>query len=308
MSPQAIAHRLAVRLFFRPVLGPRVPIGWQRRMCELVKYTLVRPTGVRRETLMVEGRRVERLAPKSRSASGADDAVIVYWHGGGYAIGSPAMMRSVTMRLAKLTGLQVYAPAYRLAPEHPYPAQLDDGMAFVAALARQGIAVSRMVFAGDSAGANLALSVALRCRDTGQDAPRGLLLISPWVDVLAERSDSQHGDALLSAAWSRQLVDAFLPHGVRERYRSLVDCELQGLPPTLIQYASAEMLAPDARLLARKMREAGVDVRLEEAAGMWHDYHLHAGLVPEATGALARAAGFIAALGVEHAVATSGAR
>lgn len=293
LSWQARLTRLVVRLFFKPVLGPRVPIRWQRRMCEAMKYTLVRPSGVRREAVSVAGIRVEKLSTR---AAARDRRVIVYWHGGGYAIGSPGMLRSVTMRLAGLTGLPVYAPAYRLAPEHPYPAQQEDGMAFVRALAAEGVEVSDMIFAGDSAGANLALSVALQCRDAGLGRPRGLVLISPWVDVLAERDDGLHQDAMLSAAWSRQLVEGYLPRGARERYASLAASDFSTMPPTLIQFTSAEMLAPDARMLARMMREAGVAVSLDDVPGMWHDYQLHAGLVPEATQALRRAAQFVASL------------
>lgn len=258
-----------------------------------MKYTLVRPFGVQREDLSLEGISAERLTAADASDTGT---VVVYWHGGGYAIGSPAMLRSVTMRIAKFSGCPVYAPAYRLAPEHPYPAPLEDGMGFVRALERQGIAISRMVFAGDSAGANLALSVALRCRDAGLGLPQGLVLLSPWVDVLASRDDFQHQDAMLSAAWSKQLLEAYLPPAAREKYVSLADRLLAGLPPTLIQYASAEMLAPDARLLARKLHSAGVSVTVEETAGMWHDFQLHAGLVPEATNALVRAGAFVAGL------------
>jgi monoterpene epsilon-lactone hydrolase len=291
MSIRARLASMAVRGLFKQVLHPTVPLAWQRRYTEAMKYTLVRPRGVGIRHLIAGGIRYEELLPAIQREH--DGRVVVYWHGGGYAIGSPGLVRSITMRLAKLSGLRVYVPSYRLAPEHPYPAQLQDGMAFLQAVEGKEIAIDRTIFAGDSAGGNLALALTLARRKAGLALPQGLALISPWVDVLARHDDARHADAMLCAAWAKQLLDAYLPSALRSRYESLTTADLSGLPPVMIQYATSEMLAPDAILLERRLHEAGVAVTFDAVPGMWHDFQLHAGVVPEADEALGRLAKFL---------------
>jgi len=240
-----------------------------------------------------QGRNVWTIAPKDREPS----AHMLYWHGGGYAMGSPASYRSLTMRLAARTGLPVIVPRYRLAPEHPYPAQLEDAVRCLDALERQGLPPGRLVFAGDSAGGNLALRLALYCREHGRPSPQGLVLISPWVDVLARHDEADRQDAILRAAWIHQLRDAYVPAPLRgPGFASTAQARTEGLAPTLLQFASAEMLAREARALGHRMRAAGVSVSIDEAPGLWHDYQLYGGLVPEADGAIGRIAEFVGAL------------
>ena len=145
---------------------------------------------------------------------------------------------------------------------------------------------------GDSAGGNLALSMLLDGDNAALPLPAALVLISPWVDPLAAVEDDGR-DALGSAGWTEQLRSAFLPDGARAGYPSILNADLRDLPPTLIQCAAVELLAPQARLLATRLRECGVRVTLDEAPGLWHDYHMHAGLVPEATLAVRRIADFL---------------
>ncbi|MEX5744364.1 alpha/beta hydrolase [Massilia sp. X63] len=285
-----------MRILFKPLLAPRVPLLWQRRITAAMMSLFPKPSDVHRLALLLDGIETEQLLA-ARQPDTEQGSAVLYWHGGGYAMGSPATHRSLTMRLAAQTGLPVIVPRYRLAPEHPYPAQLDDALRCLDALERDGSYPDGLFFAGDSAGGNLALTLALYCKDHGRTAPRGLVLISPWVDVLATYDDRNRQDALLSAAWIHQLQDAFVPKPLRATaFVSAAQAPLRGMPPTLLQFASDELLAPEIRALGNRMRSAGVAVTVDEAPGLWHDYQLHAGLVPEANRAIERIAAFVKGL------------
>jgi monoterpene epsilon-lactone hydrolase len=292
VSWQARIAAASVRGLLKPVLGPGVPLLWQRRVLPAMMCLIPKPSGVRRQRLVLDGIDAEELVPERYVDAGRQRAIL-YWHGGGYAMGSPATHRNLTMRLAAHSSLPVIVPRYRLAPEHPYPAQRDDALRCLDALEQQGIYADQLIFAGDSAGGNLALTLALYCKEHGRRLPQGLVLISPWVDVLARHDENNHQDALLSAAWIHQLQDAYVPGPLRPAFVSMAEAAVGGLVPTLIQYASAELLAPEVRALGHRMRSAGVNVTVDEAPGLWHDYQLHAGLVPEATRALCRIAAFV---------------
>lgn len=281
----------ALRCFVKPVFGPRVPLKWQRRYLELMRFTLVSPLGVRRESVDLGGIISDRL----ELASGAAKGAILYLHGGGYAIGSPATHRALASHICKATRRTVYVPRYRLAPEHPYPAQLKDACTALDALQIKGVSSAGLVLIGDSAGGNLALSLLLNLKRTGQPLPAALVLISPWVDPVAAIADNGQ-DALVSAGWAEQLRKAFLPAPLHRDYTSIFEADLYGLPPVLIQCASAELLQPQADRLATRLRAYGLTVTLDQEPGMWHDYQLHAGLVPEATSAVKRIAAFVAKL------------
>lgn len=295
VSWQARVAAASLRTLLKPLLGPAVPLLWQRRILPAMMCLFPKPSGVRRQMLMLDGIDAEKLMPTSYSEEGRQRAIL-YWHGGGYVMGSPATYRSLTMRLAVHSSLPVIVPRYRLAPEHPYPAQRDDALRCLDALERQGTYTEQLIFAGDSAGGNLALTLALYCREHGHALPQALVLISPWVDVLGRYDEKNHQDALLSAAWIHQLQEAYVPSSLRPGFVSAADAAVGGLVPTLIQYASAELLAPEVRALGQRMRNAGVDVRVDEAPGLWHDYQLHGGLVPEATHAIRRIGAFVKGL------------
>ena len=273
--------RLALRLALKPVLSPDAPIARQRRRAERLAR-LARPhLAVAVEPAIVGGVPGEWLRP----ADAAANAAILYLHGGGYCIGSPATHRAVTMYLADRTRVPVFAANYRLAPEHPYPAAVDDALAAYRALAMQG----PVVIAGDSAGGGLALATALAAHDR---PPAALVLFSPWIDLAATRGDAPPGEAMLSARWlaacARHYRGDALP-------ASPLDANLRGLPPTLIQAGTDELLHEDATRLHDALDAAGVAVRCEIVPGRWHAFQLHAGWLPSADAALARAAAFIAA-------------
>jgi acetyl esterase/lipase len=214
---------------------------------------------------------------------------VVYLHGGGYALGSPEVAVPITARLAG--ELEVVSVDYRLSPEHPYPAALDDCLAVYRALlaTRPGRAVA---LAGDSAGAGLALSAALALRDRGERLPSALALLSAHLDhsspVSPRRRSGEEVDAELGA-W---LSAAY--RGTRDRSDpgvSPLRAEPAGLPPVLVQVGGAESLLSQSVRFARRARLAGVEVTLDVWDGLWHTWHYHR--LPEADRALREVAGFL---------------
>jgi epsilon-lactone hydrolase len=222
--------------------------------------------------------------------------LIVYLHGGGYALGSPEVAVPITARLA--TGFEVVSVDYRLAPEHPYPAALDDSMAVYRAVRaeRPGAYVAMV---GDSAGANLALCVALACRDRDEHAPDALALLSPHLDhadVATGRRDRRGpGEDVDEAAgvWLSQAYRA--GRAADDPAVSPLRADLTGLPPTLVQVGSTEPLLAQSIRFARLARRAGVAVTLGVWEGLWHAWHYHRDL-PEADQALAEVRDFVAEL------------
>ncbi len=221
--------------------------------------------------------------------------MVIYHHGGGFALGSPEVALPITERLAGFASL--VSIDYRLAPEHAYPAAFDDALAVLEEV--RAMAVDRpLVLAGDSAGANLALSVALSC--VGDDGPgiAGLVLLSPHLDQgphdsppSADRVDDPRSD-----------VDDIAAQWLRSAYCGTVDpadprvsplrAEPTGLPPTLVQVGTVDAALANAVRFARSARSSDVEVTLDVWDGLWHAWHYHRDL-PEADRALAEVGRFI---------------
>lgn len=226
--------------------------------------------------------------PVLRSAPVGDRPAVVYLHGGGGALGSPAVSLPITHRLAT-DGLEIVSVDYRLAPEHPCPAAIEDAMTVVRAMSAGG----RIVLAGDSAGANLALSCAIRNRDAGDDAIAGLALFSPQVDHRTRRSTDPSRPSDLDADGSRWFTDAYRgTRPVDDPVLSPLWADLTGLPPMLIQVGTIDTCFDQGIRLARRARTAGVEVTLDVWEGLWHTWHYHQDL-PEADRALSEAAAWV---------------
>ena len=284
--------RFAVKTCLKPALHPRLPIAMQRRWASVVMRTLYVPFGVHFSQTSLAGVPTEKVS--SRSEAVEPKSAVLFLHGGAFMICSPASHRSITGRLAKAVGATVFVPDYRLAPEHPYPAALDDAVASYRALLEQGYAPEQIAVAGDSAGGGLALSLCLRLRGEGSPLPACLALISPWADLTLTQVAKIADDPLLCVAWGEQGAAAYLQgRSADDPLVSPLFADLPGMPPTLIQSASEEMLREDSRRLAKALTEAGVRVKSREFPRMWHDFQLYAGIVPEATQAVDEIACFI---------------
>jgi acetyl esterase/lipase len=271
--------RAALRIALKPMLSPRVPLRLQRGWLALLAHANRPADHVAIEPGTVGGIAGEWLRP----ATSDPRATILYLHGGGFCAGSPATHRGLTSRLARASHLAVFAAEYRLAPEHPFPAAMQDAIAVYRALADAG----PVVLAGDSAGARLALSTALAASE-GRP-PVALLLFSPWIE-LADIPNDKPGEVLTSSAW----LKACARHTGGDDEGSPLHADLGALPPTLIQAGADELLLRDATALHDALRRAGTTVRYEVIPGRWHAFQLHAGMLPSADAALGRAAQFVA--------------
>ena len=293
-SIAAKAARVAVRSCLKPGLQPMFSVAIQRIWANVATRTLAVPFGVRFAKSSLGGVPTERVQSKRAAQLSAD--AILFLHGGAYIIGSPVSHRSITGRLARLTGATVFVPDYRLAPEYPFPAALDDALACYCELLANGYAPERIAVAGDSAGGGLALALCLQLRAEGLAQPACLALISPWADLTLTSLAPIANDPLLRASWLAQGAAAYLAgRAAEEPLISPLFANLAGLPPTLVQSASEEILLDDSRRLVAALDAAGVAVSHREFPLMWHDFQLYAGVVPEATQALREIAEFVAA-------------
>ncbi|MGL5443235.1 alpha/beta hydrolase [Mycobacteroides stephanolepidis] len=217
---------------------------------------------------------------------------LLYLHGGGYVTGSPRTHRALAGRLAQRLRADTYVPEYRLAPEHPYPAAAADAVAAYQALVEIGWPPERIIIAGDSAGAALSMAVAIAARDCGIPMPAAVGLICPAVD-LTDRGchtlRAKSRDSILTKSMIQRFVDAYAP-GERscEPAASPLRASLAGLPPIVIDAAQYDLLVDEARLLSVRAREAGLSVDYREHPRLWHDFHLLAGVLPQANSALDR--------------------
>jgi acetyl esterase/lipase len=219
------------------------------------------------------------------------ERVVVYLHGGGYSVGSVRSHRDLIARLCKASGARVLAIDYRLAPEHPFPAQLDDSLSAYSWLLEQGILPENTAIAGESAGGGLTLSTMLALRDQGRAMPAAAALVSPWVD-LEGRSESYVENRRYDFVTRRAIAaytERFVPkHEMRHPMASPIHADLAGLPPTLVQVGEVESLRDEGVELSERIRQAGGNVTLEVWADMIHAFHVFAPMLPEARDAIDR--------------------
>jgi monoterpene epsilon-lactone hydrolase len=229
-----------------------------------------------------------------------DGQVLLYLHGGGYVIGNSRAYRPMGSEFASRLRTRVLIPDYRLAPENPFPAALDDALKVYRWLLDQKTAASAIALAGDSCGGGLTVATLAAIRDAGLPMPAGAAVISPWAD-LEVNSDSlvskAKEDLLIDAEGLRQMAAAYLGSASpRNPSASPIYANLSGLPPLLIQVGSAEILLDDATRLAARAGAAGVKVRLDIWPEMFHVWHVSAAVLDEAREALDDAATFLKSL------------
>ncbi|GAA0549968.1 alpha/beta hydrolase [Actinomadura livida] len=233
----------------------------------------------------------------SRDAEGTSEGAVLYLHGGGYVVCSPRTHRPITSRLALDTGLPVLAPRYRLAPEHPFPAPLEDAVAAYRWLLARGVPASGIVLAGDSAGGHLATALAGEICRQGLPSPAGLVLFSPWVDLTCELSlRAQRGarDPYISAVSAQRVARLVVgPAGFDDPRLALLTCAWTDVPPVFIQVGGDEVLRPEAEALAEALTSAGADCELQVWKGQMHVFQILNRVLPEAAAAMRDTARFI---------------
>ncbi|GAB3960683.1 hypothetical protein GCM10029978_010670 [Actinoallomurus acanthiterrae] len=230
---------------------------------------------------------------------GADarNGVILYLHGGAYAICSPRTHRVITTRLAMETGMPVLAPRYRQAPEHPFPAAFEDALDAYRLLLARGLPPERITVVGDSSGGHLAAALTGEACRTDLPAPGGVVLFSPWIDLtgeLAMTSPMLRKDPFIVPAVATRFGRLYVGSGDWSDPRlSLLNCASAGLPPFLIQVGGIEVLRDEAERFAEVLAEAGADYELQVWPGQMHVFQMFNRLLPEADAAMREAAGFI---------------
>lgn len=224
-------------------------------------------------------------------------AVVIYLHGGSYIMGSAAMYRHVCAALSCYAGVRVIAPDYRLAPENPYPAAVEDAVAVYRHLLDSGYDADKIAFSGDSAGGGLSFALLVAAREAGLPDPACIAAFCPWVDLTMEQSSIKRNarkDPLLPASRFEDVREFYMQGGdYRAPTASPLLADIPTPPPTLIQASRIELLEDEAAAMADKLRAAGGNVRLEWWRKAPHSWHLFVGMAPEARDALKRAGAFI---------------
>lgn len=250
----------------------------------------------------VRGCRVEVLDEPAPGewvyAPGADDGVgvVLLLHGSGYIGCSPKTHRGFASRISSLSGLPVFMPRYRLAPEHPFPAADDDAIAAYRHLLERVGNPAKIVVVGDSAGGHLAIALAIRARDEGLPAPAALALFSPLVDpsLRTAMADTRSQRSPISPRNARRFVSLYIgSHDVDDPRLSLLAQSLVGLPPVELHYGTLELLRAEAELFAARVKAAGGSCRQRIWPNLVHGYWLLPGVIPEARDSVRLAGQFI---------------
>ncbi len=283
---RGLLGRRMARKAGRESLAPGIDATHARARMDKAGRQMPMPKGVVVTTVVVGG--IDGL---SFALEGARQGVLVYLHGGGYSRGSALSHRALVARMAKAFSLNAISVNYRMAPEHPCPAAIEDAVCAIQAVMAEE--KGSVILSGDSAGGGLALSATLRLRDAGERLPDALYLISPWTDL------SMSGESVTAkAARDPMLHPDYLGAGGQlylggragdDPEASPLFADLKGLPPTLIQVGSDEILLSDSTRLAEKLEAGGVPVDCEIWDGMWHDFQIFSPLIPEADWAIDRA-------------------
>ena len=204
--------------------------------------------------------------------------VLLHCHGGGYSTGSSLYARTLTSKLAASTSMDVLCFDYRLAPEHPYPAATEDAMKVWDYLMLLGYGARDVILTGDSAGGNLALSLALKLKSQGRLLPRGILLLSPWTDLTSSGESFETKadvDPVLDSAYIDRMVEAYaVEQDLKDPYISPLFGNFTGFPPTYIQVGENEILLSDSKRLHQAFVEANVSVKMDIYSGMWHVFQM----------------------------------
>lgn len=270
--------------------NPDAPLGDLRQGMDMMGQAFELPQGVTLEAETLGG------VPAERLSAGWGGPCVLLFHGGGYVLGSPRSHRHMAARLAADLGGEVHVLDYRLSPEHPFPAPIEDALgAYRELLSARGGAPVALV--GDSAGGNLVFACALAIREAGLAAPSALVGVSPWVNM--ETTDASYetlakADPLLSRGAIDFFARTYLAGApARDPRASPLFADLQGLSRTLIQIGDREVFLGDAVRMHEALIAAGVDTELKVWKEMFHVWHLYWPMLPQGAAAIAEIAAFI---------------
>jgi epsilon-lactone hydrolase len=273
--------------------NPNAPMAQRRAGMERISERV--PADVICEKVKAGGVDAEWIAAPGANA----DRVILYLHGGGYVIGSINTHRAMVSRIARASNARALLIDYRLAPEHPFPAAVEDATAAYRWLLAQGYKPGKIVIAGDSAGGGLTIVLLLAIRDAGLPTPAGAVPISPWTDLEGTGESVRTRAARDVMVTIENLTSSakqyYGTHDPKDPLVSPVHANFRGLPPMLIQVGDAEILLDDATRVATRAKAAGVEVELEVWDDMPHVWHVFAKLLPEGQQAIDKIGKFVIA-------------
>jgi len=278
----------------KPFLGPPWPFAVQRMSLAIGSSLMPQDGRARVQTGHVAHIPVDRVSAKQGPQKPRH--AILYLHGGAFVAGSPRTHRSITRRLSALTGALVLAPHYRLAPEAPFPAQLDDCVACYRQLLAEGFSADRISIAGDSAGGNLTFMTAIAAMKEGLPGPASLVMMSPALSLHplpnSTAYERQARDPMIRLAWADDVERAMKVPPDHPLANPLAQ-DLSELPPSLIQVGEDEVLFDNATWLVEHATAAGRTSELEIYLKRWHVFQAHAALLPSSVAALGRQAEFM---------------
>src|SRR3954447_17120570 len=278
--------KLVTRLFQRAPHQPWIPLAAQRRFQEAAARITRLPAGVTVTSEVLGGIRSDRIAGEQAD----ENRAVLFLHGGAYTGGSLRTHRGIAAQFAVTAGAPVHLADYRLAPEHPHPAAVDDALAAYLGLLGTGLDAKSVVVAGDSAGAGLALALAGRLKNGAGPLPAGFALVDGWFDLTCSGPSmelNRRRDVGLARAHLLESADQYRGDTDPSNPElSPINADLSGLPPLYLQVGTHEILLSDSEILAERARQAGGDVACSRYEEMWHDFQIGAGLLPEADAAM----------------------
>lgn len=272
------------------------PVGWQQRRQRIEEVGSVWPVA---EDIALEGVEIDGMPGEWSIAPDSDASrVLLYFHGGGYCSGSILSHRRLVTEAGRSAKVRTLAIAYRLAPEHPFPAALDDAFSAWRFLRSSGIAAGHIAVGGDSAGGGLTVALINRLRDAGEQVPGCAWLISPWTDLTLSGATLATRDAvdpIIHKTYLAELADAYLPPDMdrRDARVSPLFADLGGLPPVLIQVGACETLLEDSTRFAAAAGAANVALTLQVWPDMIHAFPMWNAHLEPGRRALAQAGEFI---------------
>ena len=295
-SPESQQIQMLIRTQITSQLGASAPLEKRREVLEAAMSAMSAPP----PGTTVEKVTIGAIAAEWVLTPACDpDRVILYLHGGGYYLGSCNTHRALAAHLAAATGARALVIEYRLAPEHPFPAGLEDATAAYRWLLKGGALPARVVIAGDSAGGGLTLATLLALRDAGDPLPAAAVLFSPWTDLAvtgASMVSRAKADPMVSSLSLMETIQWYIgERDPRTPQISPLYADLRGLPPLFIQVGDNEVLLDDSTRLAERARAAGVEVDLDIWDGMWHVFQGSVAQVPEARQAIEKVGALVRA-------------
>lgn len=292
-SKRARIVRFLTSAYVQRIDVSNVDVQKVRRLWNRLGKFLMTAIGVNIKKDRINGLYAEWHVPKHCTHG----KLILYLHGGAYIVGGTDMHRQMVSHLARAANVEVLLPDYRLAPEHKYPAAVEDAVGVYRTLLSDGWRACDIVLAGDSAGGGLTAATLLALRDAGDELPAGAVLMSPFLDVTASGETMQtraEQDPWFHAEHVPIIADYYCePDQHRDAYVSPVFADVHGLPPIYIQVGNDEILLSDSTRFAEKLQQAGCEVELEIWPDMWHVFQFFVNKMPESGRAVKKIGAFV---------------